>query len=246
MYSKVDPTVPELSKAHLITEIEDVRNLACFDRNKGKTNGLTENMWCALTLAFCAMNKKINPIGISTCVDFRRFIYPKSRISNSMTNFFGCINIVADKINSQLYVSDILGQFRNNFNYIINNDALFYNYIHPIEINEKNKPIAHLSNIGPIKFRSPIKDFEISLRLNQKAQQQSAQILSYSKLKVDNKSGNVINNDIHYQLTYSPAIISDKIGKKIFESFKFFLHNIKPSMLLNDAFNEMVKFQSAL
>lgn len=243
---KVDPTVPELSKAHIITEIDDVHNLACYDRNKDKTNGLTENMWCALSLAFCALNKKINPIGISTCVDFRRFIYPKSRISNSMTNFFGCINIVADKINSHLYVSDILGQFRDNFNYIIDNEALFYNYIHPIEMNINNKPIAHLSNIGPIKFKSPIKDFEMSLRVNQKAQQQSAQISSYSKLKVDNKNGNVIKNDIHYQFTYSPAIISDETGKKIFESFKFFMNNIKPSMLLNDAFNEIVKFQSTL
>lgn len=244
---KVDPTVPELSKANFFTGSEKAKNLACYDKNKEKTNGLTENLWCALSLAFCALNEELGPIGISTCVDFRRFIFPQTRISNSMTNFFGCINIAADQINGQsLRVSDVLSQFRNNFNYIVNNDALFYNYIHPIEMNINKGPIAHLSNIGPIKYKHPIKDFEISLKLNQKAQQQSAQVMSYSKLKTDETGEKVLNNIIHYQFTYSPAVINHTNGRKIFESFKYFMNNIKPSMLLVDAFNEIKTYMKKI
>lgn len=244
---KVDPTVPELSKAHIMTATDDVRNLACYDMNKDRPSGLTEHMWCALTLSFCALNDRLGPIGISTCVDFRRFVFPQTRISNSMTNFFGCINVVAGQINSQsLRISDVSKMFRNHFNYIIESDALFYSYLHPVELKDDVKPIAHLSNIGPIKYKSPIKDFEISLRLNQKAQQQSAQVMSYSKLKIDESGENVISNDIHYQLAYSPANISDRLGRIIFQSFQYFMRNIKPSMLLNDAYNEMKRFQSTL
>ena len=118
-----------------MTETENAHNLACYDKNKDKINGLTENMLLALTLSICALNNKLGPIGVSTCVDFRRFVQPQNQELNSMTNFFGVINIVADQINNQsLRVSDILHQFRDHFNHVIKSEALFYNYINPIEM----------------------------------------------------------------------------------------------------------------
>lgn len=244
---KADNNISEDCKACSIIETDDAKNLACYDSTNEKLNNLTEHMWVGLSLSICALNNKIGPIGVNTCVDFRRLVHPQSRVSNSMTNFFGVVNIVAKNFNDPtLTVSDISKQFRRHFNYIINSDAIFYNYLFPIDMHKDNTPVAHLSNIGPIKYKYPIKDFEITLNLNQKAAQDVAQIVTYSKLKTDNVGKKVQSNVIHYQFAYSPKIINAEIGKKIFESFHYFMRNVQPSTLIIDAFHELKQFQSKL
>ena len=69
-------------------------------------------------------------------------------------------------------------------------------------------------------------------------------MLSYSKIKTVKNGDKELRNDIHFQFTYSPANINDSLGKIIFESFRFFIRNFKPSMLLNDVHQELKKFQS--
>lgn len=240
---KEDVNVPENCKAYSIIQSDDSKSLACYDEKKKKINGLTEHMWCGLSLSICALNNEIGPIGVNTCVDFRRLVKPQSRVSNEMTNFFGVVNIVADHFDDpNLKISDLSKQFRDHFNYVINSDAIFYNYLHPTDMHKDNTPVAHLSNIGPIKYKKPIKDFEITLNLNQKSAQDVAQIVSYSKINENDENNNVI----HYQFAYSPRVISHKLGRKIFDSFHFFMRNIKPSNLVVDAFNELKKFQKNL
>lgn len=240
---KEDNSVPEDCKAYSIIETDDSRNLACYNSTTKKISRLTEHMWCGLSLSICALNNKIGPVGVNTCVDFRRLVHPQSRVSNDMTNFFGVVNIIADHFNDpSLTILDLSNQFRNHFNYIIDSDAIFYNYIYPIEMHKDNTPVAHLSNIGPIKYKSPIKDFEITLNLNQKAAQDVAQIVTYSKIRDDDETNNVI----HYQFAYSPKVINHRTGKKIFDSFHYFMKNIRPSTLVTDAFQELKKFQNNL
>ena len=241
---KENPDVLETSKAHSLFKILKAKELSCFNQSNAKLQGLTDMMYCGLSLSLSAKNNKLGALGCNTCVDFRKVI-PSQKVSKEMTNFFSTINIVSANMsnpsNKNLTIGDISKLFRDNFTMLMKDNALFYSHLHPVDMHRDNTPFAHLSNIGVIKIldNSPIEDFAIRLQVNQKAAQEVFQIVSYSKVSKG-------RNDVHFQCAYSPKIISDHDAKVIFDSFVYFMKNINIDTKVVDAYNSMKKIQSKI
>lgn len=135
----------------------------------------------------------------------------------------------------------ICKQFRTNFKLIRANDWFYKEYLFPLEVFRENCAVCHVSNVGKLSIKDPLKDFHLQVTSKENALRPFAQVTSYCKSKVETGL-----NDFILHFRYSPAIMSYKTAKDIFDTYVYFLKNANPSRKSGDVLDELIHFQQSL
>ena len=176
-----------------------------FNKKTGKINHMTEFLWTGLCMAINAKNNEFGPFGVASCMDFRRLL-PRERFDRSFGSAYTDFFLTIEKVNPKMTIKEICSLFRNKFNKIKNTDFFYNEYLYPNQVLIENCPISHVSNVGPMKIKSPLKDFYIQCSSNEFGLRPFLQITSFSKLKKENGM-----NDLVLHLRYSPLVKMHKI-----------------------------------
>lgn len=211
-----------------------------YDKKTGKTNHVSDYLWAGICFAMNAKNGKFGSIGIDTCMDFRR-ILPKSKIDHSFGNAFTNFTLCVEKPDPKMTVGEICKELRKNFKLIRANDWFYKEYLFPLEVFREDCAVCHVSNVGKLSIKDPLKDFHLQVTSKENALRPFAQVTSYNKLKVETGL-----NDFILHFRYSPLIMSYKTAKDIFDTYIYFLKNIDPSKKSGDVLDELIHFQQSL
>lgn len=211
-----------------------------FDRKTGKIKHMSEFLWTGLCMAINAKNNEFGKFGVGSCMDLRRLI-PKEKVDLSFGSAYTDFYLPITNVNSKLTIEEICSLFRKRFNEIKNTDYFFKEYLCPSNCLIENMPMAHVSNVGQIKIKSPLKDFYIQCSSNEFGLRPFFQITSYSKMKIETGL-----NDLVLNLRYSPVIVSNKNAYDIFETFFYFLKNVDALKKSGDVLDELIHFQNSL
>lgn len=106
------------------------------------------------------------PFGVGSCMDFRRLL-PRERVDRSFGSAYTDFFLTIEKVNPKMTIKEICSLFRNKFNKIKNTDFFYNEYLYPNQVLIENCPISHVSNVGPMKIKSPLKDFYIQCSSNE-------------------------------------------------------------------------------
>lgn len=211
-----------------------------YDKSTQKVNHLTEFLWTGLCLSINAKNGKFGPIGAGSCMDFRRLL-PKERINLSFGNAFTNFFLFVKDANPRMTVSEICSSFRDSFKEAKKNELFYKEFLFPSDVAYENCPISYVSNVGPMRLKSPFKDFYAQCMSTELGLRPSFLVTSYSKLKKENNM-----NDVVLCMRCSPFVVSRKIASDVFETFIYFLKNVNASKRSGDVLNELINFQKSL
>ena len=201
---------------------------------------MTEFLWTGLCMVINAKNNEFGPFGVGSCMDFRRLL-PKERVNLTFGSSYTDFYLAIQNVNPKMTIKEICSLFRNKFNKIKSTDLFYKEYLFPSHCLLENCPISHVSNVGPLKIKSPLKDFYIQCTSNEFGLRPFLQITSYSKLNTE-----IDMNDLILQLRYSPFVVSTKNASDIFDSFLYFLKNVDASKKSGDVLDELIHFQKSL
>ena len=176
----------------------------------------------------------------TNCLDFRRLIKKDDvnySFGNSYTNFVLCVQNPDPKMT----IDQINFAFRYNFKLVEENDSFYKEYMFPTVFLREDYQVTSVSNIGPIKFKSPIKDIHLQVTGKENGLRPYLQATSFSKLKDETHS-----NDFVLHFRYSPHAVSYKTAKDIFETYIKKKKNVDPSKKSGDVLDELIHFQQSL
>lgn len=213
-----------------------------YDRKTGKINHMTDYLWIGLSLAINAKSGRYGPIGIESCMDFKRLVN-KERIDNSFGNAYTNFALCVQNPSPKMTIGEICSKMRSNFNLFSKNDWFYKEYLFPLEFLRENFQVTSVSNVGPIKIKSPFKDVYMQATGKEKGLRPYLQITSFSKCIEGREAG---LNDLVIQLRYSLASVSNKTAKDIFDTYIYFLKSVDPSKKSGDVLDELIHFQKSL
>ena len=223
-----------------LTHELDIDQLSIYDPKTKKVKGLSEFLWTALTMSINVINGSFGSFGLGTCMDFRRLI-PSTRINNRFGSAFTDFYITIKNPSPRMTISNICNEFRKSFNIIKNNNGFYEQYLHPFNFPMEGRSIGSVSNVGPFEFKKPIKDIYCQFFALEKMIQNQMQVTTLSKVRKDLGLNRCI-----YQYFFSPKIISKKTGSELFQTFIYFIKNVKPYMKAGDVYNELLNFRNSL
>lgn len=201
---------------------------------------MSEFLWTGLCMAINAKNGKYGSIGLANCMDLRRLL-PKERVDHSFGNAYTDFTMSIKDANPRMTIAEINSGFRNSFNNMKKNDWFYKEYMFPTDFKRENCSISHVSNVGPMKFKAPYKDFYLQCTQKEEGLRPILQVTSYSKMKEDSNM-----NDLVLHMRYSPITMSRKTASDIFDTYVYFLKNVNPTMKSGDVLDELIHFQKSL
>ncbi|KAK8847007.1 hypothetical protein M9Y10_019581 [Tritrichomonas musculus] len=209
-----------------------------YHAKTGKTDHMSEYLWTGLALAVNAKNRKWGPIGVQSCYDLRRLAkHFDHHFGNAFTDFALCVQHPLPGMT----IGEINQKFRDNFTILNNSDWICKEYLDKVDRLRDYCPVAHVSNVGPIKFHSPIKDFTLTVAGKEEGLRPFLQTTAYSKIKTDGDMDQLV-----LYMRYSPAWLSNKSAKDIFDTWVYFLKTADPSKKAGDVLDELIHFQDSL
>lgn len=211
-----------------------------FNKKTRKIKHLTEFLWTGLCMAINAKNNEFGPFGVGSCMNFRRLL-PREKVDQSFGSAYSDFFLAIHEVSPRMTIKEICSLFRANFNKIKNTDFFYKEYMFPTQCLMENCPISDVSNVGPIRIKSPLKDFYIQCSSNEYGLRPFLQVTSFSKLKKEDGI-----NDLMLHLRYSPFIVSTKNASEIFDTFLYFLKNVNESKKSGDVLDELIHFQKSL
>ncbi|KAK8898022.1 hypothetical protein M9Y10_000272 [Tritrichomonas musculus] len=211
-----------------------------YDRQTKRLSHMSEFLWTGLCMAINAKNGQYGPIGLENCMDLRRLL-PKERVNQSFGNAYTDFTMSVKEANPRMTINEINSSFRSNFNRMKVNDWFYKEYMFPFAFQRENCSVSHVSNVGPMKFRSPYKDFYLQCTQKEEGLRPILQVTSYSK---NNEEKDI--NDIVLHMRYSPTVMSKKNANDIFDTYVYFLKNVDPRKKSGDVLDELIAFQNSL
>ncbi|KAK8835782.1 hypothetical protein M9Y10_040604 [Tritrichomonas musculus] len=211
-----------------------------YDKSSQKVKHLTEFLWTGLCLSICAKNGRFGPIGVGTCMDFRRLL-PKEKIDRSFGNCFTNFFVTVKDASPKMTINEICSSFRDSFNIVKQNNSFFKDFLFPPDFAFPKCPISYVSNVGPNRIKTPIKDFYAQCTSTEIGIRPAFLVTSYSKLKKENDM-----NDVVICMRTSPRVVGRKVSSDVFETYLHFLKNVDPRMKSGDVLDELIHFQKSL
>lgn len=211
-----------------------------YNKETKKMNQMTDFLTVGLCMAINAKNGNYGPIGAASCFDFRR-LFPKEKIDFSFGNAFSNYFVSVKNANPSLSVNEMCSLLRKNYNLLNDNHWLCKESLFPFDFLREDCPIAVISNLGKMRFKSPIKDFYLQDTEKDSSCKSIIQLTSYTK---DNENDG--SNRLVLHLRAANSIVSKKNAQDILETLVYFFKNVRPSMSSGDVFDELVHFQNTL
>lgn len=212
-----------------------------YDKKLRKINSkITDLLSAGLCLSINAKNGQFGPIGFCNCFDFRNLV-PNEENELKFGNSFSIYFLAIENVNHSISINEICSIFRNKLNYLRSNNFLYKELLFPFDYARINSPIAVVSNLGKIRFKSPIKDFYLQDTEKDESCKPIIQLTSYSKI-----NENDLSNKLILYLRASNSVVSVKNTKEIFETLIHFLKSVNPSNRVGDVFDELIHFQNSV
>lgn len=229
--------------------------LSCYDEKTKRPKSLSEMSWTAIGMSIAALNFINNripydyrdPLSLTVVLDARRFAFDKSRINWQFGNCVAQPSIKADVTKNDT-IQDVCKKFRQYIN-ILNPYGALYSAGHMHELLSTPPKVIFGcdSSIGPIKFKRPILDFDITdqakmtLGTGDHGEKHGSQftIISYSKINED-------RNDFCYFSRFFPASMSFENAGALIASYRYFMTKIPLNARFDDAMNELIRFQNSI
>lgn len=233
----VDPKPKGRVRAKFVEHFQPAKELAGYEN--GKVKALTEYLWCGTALSLSAMNGILEPtLGCVTCVNLRNLVEKKDA-DLSFCNIFTNTHIKAGNAGANVPIGEVMKQMRNRFEFLKKNHGIVAGIEREFFTNFKNNAsVAHVTNVGPLKYGPPIADFYMQQTMEAEATNPVLSVLSYSKIGRG-------HNDVLTRLRYSPLVVSDENATLLESSIRFFLKNVTPNMTVGEVFNELQRFQKS-
>ena len=229
----------ERVRARYIDNFQPAEVFAGYDKKSGKVNALTEYLWSGTALAMSAMNGTLGQIGCCTCVNLRNLVHRKDA-DLSFCNIFTNTHIRVKNAGANVTIGEVAKEMRSRFEFLKKNHGIIAEVEKDFFTNFKaNASVAHVTNVGPLRYEAPIADFHMQQTMEAEATNTVVSVLSWSKIGYG-------RNDVLTRLRYSPLVMSDHNAKVLDESIRFYMRNITPNMTIGEAFSELQKFQKTL
>ncbi|OHT02709.1 hypothetical protein TRFO_30113 [Tritrichomonas foetus] len=224
-----------------------IKDLTCYMKNgeqKGKVKGLTEALWAAFTLSIAAYNDKLDPCGLCTVVDMRRYI-PNGYLYNhwNMCQYVSHILTYAN-INEKQNVTDLTRQMRESLNKGFNEGCHYKTMVtlkkmatEPHILEPVPGKATALSNVGPIFVKRPINDIFMSV-IASNDELNGMSLLTYSTV-CDNHE----NDKVYSEFAYSDADFSRADALLLNASVDFSLRNVGFETPISEALEMIKHFQ---
>ncbi|OHT01728.1 hypothetical protein TRFO_31338 [Tritrichomonas foetus] len=195
---------------------------------------ITDKLWTSLLLSMAAYNGKIDRFGMATCIDMRS----RTNLALTWSNccFYTILSHKAPVIPNQT-VKDIAQALRKDMQKRLENGEM-PSYLKINECYYDNKGLsAEVSNVGTMVLKKPIKDAWMQIRFNEKSNPSVISLLTFG---VKNEK----RNDLILRLRYTQCRMRDEEADVILNAIKHSIMNIPLDTKVEDAFDELRKFQA--
>lgn len=235
-FHMVPPAEPNYGDVlEIVSSAYPVHQLGCY--TGGKVKGLTEWLSAAMILSSKAIRDLGDGFGVQTAVNVRQHL-PSTRVSHNTPALAGS---VAMRTQNPKTVGDLLFQLRQSLNTAIREKHVFGQLKWVItdgqETHPRNGLGIHLSHVGQLKVKRPIKD--VMLRVSQEAPEEITCMLAYS---VISEKKNILKTHINYGNetgTYEQMELFNKlVGHAV--------RNMKKSMTVEEAIHWLADFRKSL
>jgi hypothetical protein len=228
--------MPTDAKANYAMWTTPLSSLKCYDREKGRLSGLTEDLWTALSLAVSAYNSVLNlPFGVPTCVDARPIMKPGSVNWGVCNNFLG-VNVFANGITGKSTVGQVGAAFRRDFREKQNQGFFMPMTENPLRFGAL---VSCFSHMGMMEVKPPFLDIWIHNGERGTWAGWSVTLLTWSKVGCG-------WSDFHGSLRFPPNILTGQEGQGLANSIRFALEAMPRDTPVDEAIKEMQRIQSAL
>ncbi|OHT07701.1 hypothetical protein TRFO_24049 [Tritrichomonas foetus] len=221
--------------------------------------GLTDSYWTIIPLCLMAFEGKLQKFGIQTCVDLRPEIgkyinlynehhfdgYTKNnQLMNTINCNFSPIYLVLKDIEpdktSKMTIRQIGSRFRDLYNQYMN-DGMFFDAFGALgkagfTLPEKNLVMPEVSNVGRFILEKPIVDCWIQQTVIHRFVPNSASFTVYSKTKYG-------KNTLVTRFQQPQSVLSNEDSHALASSVVFALKEISPDTSIQDAYEQIRKFQ---
>ncbi len=212
------------------------KELNCFDKAKGRPSSLTEAIWSSYILSALAFNGKLGTMRCETCCDLRKTHQFMPEVACDFT--IAAPEAVCKPTET---VADMGKQIRNDLQQILGSNRRFAFWNQDLA---NYKPIAkgcalEISHLGTIAFKKPIIDACMQIMMESKQTEEVVSLLTFSKVNED-------HDDFYGRLRCSPHRLNVTEGRILGMTVEHALKNISPKMTIQEAFDELVRFQHTL
>lgn len=222
-------------RASFYDEITPVHEFQCYNSNTKKITGLTESIFSASCLTLSAIGDAIKKFGVCNCCEIRKYLKP-GQLNLSCCNHFVCMKIVAHGIKHSNTIRDLNNAFREDLRRKQTDGTIFKTYLAPYDSKFPNKALINCSNVGPIRYKAPIKDFWMQSAMNKQALRGFFFLVSYSKISES-------ENNIVTRLTVDQDTIPPPLAKMVNDSILYTLTKLPLDLKLLDAVKAIQRFQ---
>lgn len=232
-YEKTRFAVPESVFApHLPFEIP-LEKLKCY--NNGKLNRITDNLWTSLIMSASAKNNYIDMFGLYVCYNLRKHM--KKPTTFDHCNIFARKAVSVPINDKDEFLTSVNDRFRQKFDEQKALDDLF-RFVKQSKFKHPPNSALNLeiSNVGTVKATGIIEDIYLGLKIPLSYSGTELCLLTYT---IDYGKRKVLMGSVRSPIHVIP--LAD--GQLIAGSVQHFLENIDLHTKVNDAMQQLYKFQ---
>ena len=236
----VEKGLPEDVRCMYFFQSLKVDELSCWDREKKRFNGLTENLWLAMTVSYAAFSGNQEKMGCSTCVDLRQLL--KGKPDLSVGNCFSSISVIPKGFTKNMTLREIgelmrrdLVAKKNNGGFLASVKGGLGGYV----VSPPREAFAELSNVGRMELKKPIVDVWVQQTMKSRGIEAIMPTLSFS-------TAGDCEHRIAVRTQYSPTVVSERVANVLFKSIVHLLKNMPLDAPFTAAFDEAQRYQKTL
>ena len=247
MISRIFARLPPEQK-HPVFNIQYVREpltaFACYSKEKGRCEKLTENLWTSIGLANAAHCGKLMPFGQATVFDLRRLV---GETGVEAQNYVASIPVHGNATREKT-VGQLGAEMRDEFERMMRN-KVYLEYMKEVH-NAVFKPWTsrpipglglEMSSIGQINIQNPVKDIHITLSTPGDFELTSVSCLNYTTSHLERGT-----QEFTAELQYTTKELHPEDARLIGESIRYALRNFNGRESVGQAFDELVAFQKLI
>ena len=236
----VEKNLPEDVRCRYIYKCLKVEELSCWDKERKRLNGLTENLWLSIALSYAAFSNTLERLGISTDFDLRQLL--KGKPDLSMGNVFTAASIHPGKFTHDMTLGQIGALMRKDLVAKINNGGMFATIkggLGGYTVSPPKSAFAELSNVGRMHLKEPLVDVWLQQTMKSRGVETIMPTLSFTT------TGDC-ERKIAVRSQYSPTVVPDRMASVLHQSIMHSLKTMTMDTPLTTAFEEMRRFQKTI
>lgn len=237
---EAEKNLPEDVRCRYLYKFLKVEELSCWDKNKQRFNGLTENLWLSMALSYAAFSNTLERLGCSTCVDLRQLL--KSPPDLSVGNCFSAVAVKPEGFTREMTLGQIGELMRKDLTLKKNSGGFLASVkggLGGYSVSPPKSAFAELSSVGRMNLKEPIVDVWVQQTMKSRGIESIMPTLSFTTTG-DCERKIAIRNQ------YSPTVVTDRMANILHQSIVYALKTMTMDTPVTTAFEELRRFQKKL